>query len=259
MARKNTGNGADSSTAPARPLMNKVAGAVAGRAGQIVSGVGSSIADVTGAVIGMIDRAPKRGRYDRSVSAAERAHATRRRLLQAAAKVFAEKGYTEASVADIIAEAGTSRQTYYDLFDNKEAILLALQQRAVRFMIPYVSGAMDKASTAEVMIDNGVSALLKLVEQAGPLAEIALREMGNSPAVISAREEIIGLFCEMLKEAAEAAYRDGLTTRKPDPVTIRALVGGIETVALDYIRAGRTKEIMETKPAFVRLLERALT
>ncbi len=270
MAKKPTDGDREPVSEKRMPLVNKVAGAVAGRAGQFASGLASgasgiasgaatTIADVVGVGLGIIDRAPKRGRYDRSVSARERESATRKRLLQAAVKVFTQKGYAETSVADIIVEAGTSRQTYYDHFQNKEAALLALQESSVRFMIPFIREAMNREQTAEAKVDSGITALLKLVEQAGPLAEISLREIAHTPAVLAYRETATQKFCELLSVTADAAFKQGLTERPTDPATIRALVGGIEAVALDYLRTGRGKQIMEAKPALVRLMLRALT
>ena len=49
----------------------------------------------------------------------------RGRLLDAMARVVAEKGYGAASVADVIARAGVSRQTFYVHFRDKLDCFLA--------------------------------------------------------------------------------------------------------------------------------------
>lgn len=50
----------------------------------------------------------------------------RDRLLEAAGRVFAERGYHAARVGDITAEAGTSLGNFYRHFENKNDILLAV-------------------------------------------------------------------------------------------------------------------------------------
>lgn len=55
-----------------------------------------------------------------------RAKRTRRHLLAAARRVFAERGYLNASVDDIARAAGCSKGAYYFHFASKEDILLAL-------------------------------------------------------------------------------------------------------------------------------------
>lgn len=55
-----------------------------------------------------------------------RARDTRTSLLQAAADVFADVGYTEANVADIVARAGSSVGSMYHHFGGKADLFLAL-------------------------------------------------------------------------------------------------------------------------------------
>ncbi|WP_183154646.1 ScbR family autoregulator-binding transcription factor [Streptomyces shenzhenensis] len=52
----------------------------------------------------------------------ERAIKTRRTVLEAAAKVFAEHGYAAATVADILKTAGVTKGALYFHFDSKEAL-----------------------------------------------------------------------------------------------------------------------------------------
>lgn len=49
----------------------------------------------------------------------------RERLLAAAARAAAERGYSEMTVADVIKLASVSRRTFYEHFENKEAVFLA--------------------------------------------------------------------------------------------------------------------------------------
>jgi AcrR family transcriptional regulator len=56
------------------------------------------------------------------VAQQERAVKTRRAVLEAAATVFAEQGYTAATVADILKTAGVTKGALYFHFDSKEAL-----------------------------------------------------------------------------------------------------------------------------------------
>jgi AcrR family transcriptional regulator len=51
---------------------------------------------------------------------------TRRALLDAAARLFAEHGYHETSVPDIVQAAGVGHGTFYEYFGSRRDILLAL-------------------------------------------------------------------------------------------------------------------------------------
>ena len=63
--------------------------------------------------------------YDSSRRQAQ-AQETRRHILEAARKLFMERGYTGATAEAIAAEAGVSAQTIYAIFKNKKKILVSL-------------------------------------------------------------------------------------------------------------------------------------
>lgn len=64
------------------------------------------------------------GATARTSAARGRSETTRQRLLDAAASVFAAKGYEGASVSDIAAAAGFTKGAFYASFSSKEAIFL---------------------------------------------------------------------------------------------------------------------------------------
>lgn len=56
---------------------------------------------------------------------------TRRALLDTAARLFAEQGYHEVSVPDIVQAAGVGHGTFYEYFGSRRDILLALTKPIV--------------------------------------------------------------------------------------------------------------------------------
>ena len=69
-----------------------------------------------------------------------RGRATMRKLLDAAAKEFGERGFHEASISGITRRAGTALGSFYTYFDSKEAIFSAL--------VKDMSAAVAKAAAA---------------------------------------------------------------------------------------------------------------
>ena len=55
---------------------------------------------------------------------------TRRQLLDAAGRLFAERGYHATSVPDIVRAAGVGHGTFYEYFGSRHEILLALTEHA---------------------------------------------------------------------------------------------------------------------------------
>lgn len=70
-------------------------------------------------------RATARSSRDRAART-PKSEETRRALLDAAARLFAENGYHDISVPDIVQAAGVGHGTFYEYFGSRREILLAL-------------------------------------------------------------------------------------------------------------------------------------
>jgi AcrR family transcriptional regulator len=94
--------------------------------------------------------------------AAQAGPPTRGVLLEAAARVFAERGYAGASVDRIAEAAGLSKGTFYWHFASKEDLFLALVDERIdapaRALIDVTGTAPAEASTAPV-ISRGLAGL----------------------------------------------------------------------------------------------------
>src|SRR4051812_41829076 len=81
----------------------------------------------------------------------------RRRILQAAIKVFARKGYWAAKVSEIAKKAGVADGTIYLYFRNKEDILVSLFDEV---MSEHVTHARDEMA----MVTGVHERLLRIAE-----------------------------------------------------------------------------------------------
>ena len=82
-----------------------------------------------------------RGRHGLSREAVERSQ--RERLLDAAAQVTAARGYEATTVADILAEAGVGRETFYELFEDRRACVLAAHRELLDDLVAHVRVAYE--------------------------------------------------------------------------------------------------------------------
>jgi AcrR family transcriptional regulator len=73
--------------------------------------------------------APRGVQAGRARSAAMSKTERRQHILGAARRVFAKRGYHQATVDDIVAEAGVARGTFYLYFEDKRAVLADLIDR----------------------------------------------------------------------------------------------------------------------------------
>ena len=88
---------------------------------------------------------------------------TRRRLLEAAVEVFAEKGFGRTTVDDVCARAGYTRGAFYSNFVSlDELFLLVWQERSDAFLAA-AEAAVDAAESNPVSsLEEGIDRLLEL-------------------------------------------------------------------------------------------------
>jgi len=130
------------------------------------------------------DDVKPRRRY-RSDRRREQAAQTRERILDAAARLFEERGYEGAAVTAIAAEAGVSPETVYARFDNKRTLLGALAQRAVRgddpAPVPEQAGPRAVAAAADPREQLRLFAadIVRRLERVGPIIAVVDEGRGD--------------------------------------------------------------------------------
>lgn len=134
---------------------------------------------------------PKPRRYD-SPRRSQQAAATRTEILEAALRLFEQRGYTATTMAAIAAEAGVALKTVYLAFQTKRGLLLALWHLRLRGdEAPVPVG--ERPWFREVIDEPDPERLLRLnarnsrvvKERAGPLLEI-LRNAASADVELAA-------------------------------------------------------------------------
>ena len=115
-------------------------------------------------------------------SAGSPADDTRQRILQAAAQVFAEKGYARATTRALAAAAGVNEVTLFRHFGNKQNLFAAVIER---FGGPAVTAAMEGQLTGDCAQDLRTigTRLLSLLLERGDAMRLMLCEASHFPEV----------------------------------------------------------------------------
>jgi len=88
--------------------------------------------------------------------------ATRAFLLQSAAEVFAERGYTETTIAELIARSGLTKGAFYFHFSSKEQLALAVIDEKQRQWVDSVQAAIKDEHRAIDQLRQVAFALVRL-------------------------------------------------------------------------------------------------
>lgn len=132
-------------------------------------------------------------------------HERKRQLLDHAAELFAERGYAETRVIDIVRSAGVAKGLFYWYFENKEAVFLELIEVTRHRMRQQQRQAIDANANPLLRLRQGTESSIRFMgehrrlysiielESRGPTLTKALRGEGDIHAHDTARHIQAGI------------------------------------------------------------------
>jgi AcrR family transcriptional regulator len=149
----------------------------------------------------------------------------RARLFAALVELVDEHGYPATSLTQIVKKAGVARHTFYEHFEDKEALFLALfDETAERAIQAAMEAVAAEPGPWELKVRAGVAAVLALVAKDPALTRVCMIESQSAgPAAVARRNEAMRKFGEMLSEGRE----DAPPGAEPPDSQEDILVGGL--------------------------------
>ena len=192
-----------------------------------------------------------------------RAVERRELLLDAAADVFAQRGYADAQMDEIAAAADTSKGGLYFHFPTKEALVAAVIGRAGDILRRRVHGAMNAAGADPVArADAALATLIETLSAHRSLARVLASETLGGSATARARvAEIEDEFADLIAQELRTALESGRLTLLDAPLdpelTARAWVGMVQSTLSAWAAGRVTTPIDRIYPELRRLLLRS--
>jgi AcrR family transcriptional regulator len=151
----------------------------------------------------------------------------RARLCGAMIEAVAAQGYTAVSVAGLCRLAGVSKRTYYELFANKEACLLATYDGTVACARARIVSALRGASDWEEGLRAAIAALVLASEERPKAARLACLEAPVAGPAASARCARASLELERI---VASSFARAPHAARPPALLVRGVACGVERV-----------------------------
>ena len=168
---------------------------------------------------------------DRSIAVAEK----RKRILEAAIRVFAEHGYHGSRVSDIAEDAGVAHGLLYHYFASKEDVLRTIfvenwGQLIVRFRAVETSD-----EPAEKKLEGIAKILLRTWRNDPALVTVMVREVARSQHLQDRVDEVREAFA-ILERVIEEGQASGVFRRDVDArLAAWVIYGGLEEVLTGWV------------------------
>ena len=166
----------------------------------------------------------------------------RERLIDAMAESIQDKGYRETTVADVVRIAHTSRRTFYEHFEDREACFLELFDVTNDRMMDEIATAVSPNRSLEDQVDRALDAYIANVTGHPALYSSFVRELPALGQVGAERQlAVIERFAQLLVELVESGRRaqPEIAARPLPMVTAIIIVGGLRELAVISLQRGR--------------------
>jgi AcrR family transcriptional regulator len=174
----------------------------------------------------------------------------RERLLEAMLRVAAAKGYEATTVTDVIEVAGVSRETFEEMFEDKQTCFLEAYDAVFDVLVAHVTAAFEAAVDEPwpERIAAGLRALVELLATEADIARLSMVEVTAAGDDARARyRAALARFTPFLEEGREYSKQ----SEELPADTARFAIGGATSMIFDEIRAGRGPELKRILPDLV--------
>ena len=180
----------------------------------------------------------------------------KRKILASAIKVIGDKGYQNATIAEIAKEAGIGDATIYEYFRNKEDLLLSIPVEVTKELIPQINDHLMGIKGALNKLRKFIWWWLNYVERNPGYGAIVLLELKTSKTYVSteayqAARNFYQIVLDIIKEGQEA----GEFKKEINIYLARSLcVGSIEHIIIRWLLKDRKYSLIQYADELADLL-----
>ena len=172
----------------------------------------------------------------------------RARILEAAVRVFADRGFFNATVAEIARAAGVADGTIYLYFKGKDDLLLQLFEEKMAELTASAQAALSEEQDAPARLKQFIVHHFQAVEKNPELAAVLIVEVRQSAQALRPAEKArLTAYLDLIAEVVRAGQDRGEIAQGISPSVVkRAIFGALDELALGWLRSGRRASLKKT-------------
>ena len=165
------------------------------------------------------------------------------RLVDSAKLAFAQKGYHETSISEIVRQAGIARSTFYQYFDSKldlfESILDSFLQELHESIQPISIAAGSPTPLSQ--IQENLTRVLNLVLEERDLTRILMHHTGVDHTMVGQLEDFYSQAAGMVQRHLEIGIARKLVRPCDTRITAYSIIGAVKEVIFQLTSSNEPK------------------
>ena len=163
------------------------------------------------------------------------------RIIQAATKMFARKGFYKTRISEIAMEAQVADGTVYIYFENKDDILISLFEEQMKVVIDNMVDQISREDDPVKKLEKFALTHLQLIEQNPDMAEIIQVELRQSSKFMKEyKNEKFARYLDLIGEIVLEGQEKGIFTKDVIPgVAKRAFFGALDEMSRFWVLSTR--------------------
>lgn len=182
--------------------------------------------------------------------------ARKNKIIESALKIFAEKGFQDATISEISRAAGVSDATVYEYFNSKEELLFTIPEeiteepvRDIEKILPFLRGSESKLRAI-------VQGYMTLYEKNPLYSALVMLQLKTNRNFLKTKAygKIRGI-AHMLLTCIQEGIDDGSFKKETDPYLVRAMIlGTIEHLCIRWHLLGAPANLVEQVDPLVDMI-----
>lgn len=187
--------------------------------------------------------------------------AKRSAMMQAAVRVFAEKGYHAATVRDVVAAADVAVGTFYFYFPDKETLFVYLYEETAEFLIQAIEQALKGRATLPMKVETAIQAYVNIgVYEPAVVHLLLIGGVGAVPSLLEQRNKFRKSLVDIWQQPLDEAMAGGRIISQNTRRSAEAITGAIDEVILHLLdRPDPKEETAEVVKELTALVLRAVS
>ena len=167
------------------------------------------------------------------------------------AQAVSEHGYLAMNVEQVLVNAGVSRTTFYENFDNKRDCVIAAHEQAFSRLSSELVAACAREADWQAKLAAAVAAAIEFATRAPEEALLLVIDAVAADSILASRvmasnDFFVGLLRNGREECPGAAELPELTER--------ALIGAMTSIVGAKLMSGQADRLIELEPQLVQLM-----